>query len=77
MPYQAIYINPLVQFGAVNITLILTDTDGIMPSVRMDKKFRYPEQATEEGLATEAQKTIYWAVAEYEKSLLPVEEVVL
>lgn len=74
MSYNAVYINPLVQFGAVNLTLILTDSDGIMPSVRVDKKFRYPEQCNEEGLATEAQRTIDKAVIDYENSLLPSEE---
>lgn len=77
MPYQAVYINPLVQFGAVNLTLVLSNTEGIMPNVRVDKKFRYPEQVTAEGLAAEAQKIIDWAVAEYEKSLLPPEEAII
>ncbi len=69
MPYTAMYINPLVQFGVVNLTLILSDTDGTMPGVRMDKKFRDPEQITEVDLATEAQKSIDWAIAEYKASI--------
>ncbi len=77
MPYTAMYINPLVQFGVVNLTLILSDTDGTMPGVRMDKKFRDPEQITEVGLATEAQKTINWAVAEYGVNLPVPEELLI
>lgn len=60
--YQAKYINPLVQFGTVYLTLILEDDEGIMPLVRQDKKFTRPEQITEEGLKAEAQKTIEQAI---------------
>lgn len=74
MSYNAKYINPLVQFGSVNLTLILEDDEGIMPPVRIDKKFREAEQITEEGLKAEADKEIARAIENYNLSLIPQEE---
>lgn len=39
MPYQVTQINDLEQFGELTTTFILTDTDGIMPDVRIEKFF--------------------------------------
>lgn len=39
MAYQITRINDLEQFGELNTTFILTDTDGIMPDVRIEKFF--------------------------------------
>lgn len=66
MPYQATYINPLVQFGSINLTLLLEDDAGVYPPARVEKKFRYPEQVTEAGLLAEAQKEIDRLVYEFE-----------
>jgi len=40
MGYQVTQINNLEQFGELNTTYILTDTDGIMPDVRVEKIFK-------------------------------------
>lgn len=39
MAYQITRINDLEQFGELTTTFILTDTDGIMPDVRIEKFF--------------------------------------
>ena len=39
MTYQAHYINPLRQFGKISYDLILSDPDGILPSVRQNMQF--------------------------------------
>jgi len=39
MAYQVTQINDLEQFGELTTTFILTDTDGIMPDVRIEKFF--------------------------------------
>lgn len=39
MAYQVTRINDLEQFGELTTTFILTDTDGIMPDVRIEKFF--------------------------------------
>lgn len=39
MGYQITQINDLEQFGELTTTFILTDTDGIMPDVRIEKFF--------------------------------------
>ena len=39
MDYKITQINDLEQFGELTTTFILTDTDGIMPDVRIEKFF--------------------------------------
>ncbi len=39
MAYHVEQINDLEQFGELTTTFILTDTDGIMPDVRIEKFF--------------------------------------
>jgi len=74
MAYEAVYRNNYpVQFGTVILTLYLTDSNGVMPDVRVDCKLRYPEQCTEESLVTLAQQRIDSAIVEFEQSLLPTE----
>ena len=53
--YRATYINPLKQFGHLELTLIVTDDEGVLPNLRIDKKF--PDSVTDEELAQEAQRT--------------------
>lgn len=40
MAYQVTQINDLIQFDELSCTFLLTDTDGIMPDVRLDKIFK-------------------------------------
>ncbi len=40
MAYQIEQINDLEQFGELNTTFLLTDSDGIMPDIRVDKVFK-------------------------------------
>jgi len=40
MAYQVTQINDLEQFGELNTTFLLMDSDGIMPDVRLEKTFK-------------------------------------
>jgi predicted P-loop ATPase len=40
MAYQVTQINDLEQFGELNTTFLLMDSDGIMPDQRVDKTFK-------------------------------------
>ncbi len=40
MAYQIEQINDLEQFGELNTTFLLTDSDGIMPDIRVEKIFK-------------------------------------
>ncbi len=40
MGYQITQINDLEQFGELNTTFLLVDSDGIMPDQRVDKIFK-------------------------------------
>lgn len=60
MAYIPNYINKLIQFGANNYSLILTDSKGIMPEVRIEKRFclyKHPNQDST-FLQQEAEKDI-------------------
>jgi len=43
--YQASFINKLAQFGYCSYDLVLTDSDGIMPELRLMKEFRAGEDS--------------------------------
>lgn len=59
MNFKAAWINKLVQFGAVNYDLILTEVDGLIPPVRTSKKFRMKEaDVTDQFLSDEAAREI-------------------
>lgn len=43
MGYQVTQINNLEQFGELNTTFLLVDSDGIMPEIRIEKIFKVNE----------------------------------
>ena len=72
--YTAEYINKLEQYESVMITLVLTDAEGIMPQVRIEKSFMRSKYTVSETLLSAiAEEAAQQALSEYEASLL-VEE---
>ncbi len=65
MSYEAVYINPCLQFGCFTLDLILIDSDKIMPDIRIGKKFRNAEQVTEEAIEAEAKREIIRCTEEF------------
>ena len=66
--YQPHYINPLRQFGKLNLDLILEDDEGVLPPRRISKSF--DEKITDEDLARCGRLEIYNVLRE----LHPVRE---
>jgi len=67
MAYTYTYINELNQFGYTSYTLVLTDSDGIMPEIRNDKYFsqsKFPN-LNQSDLDSEAQKDINYYTQVY------------
>lgn len=48
-------INPLIQFGKINLSLIITDDAGRFPPFRVEKK--YLQEATKTQIAADIKKT--------------------
>lgn len=59
--YTARFINPLKQFGKLNVELILSDPDGVLPGMRQWMKF--PDDVTGDTMLTAAENFIKRAVA--------------
>jgi len=67
MAYNYTYINKLKQFNSTSYTLVLEDSDGIMPLIRNDKNFldsKFPNLNNND-LDAEAQKDIEIYTQEY------------
>lgn len=64
--YRYRYINKHSQFDETSYSLILSDSDGIMPEKRIEKIFRIDERLIDtEFLYEEAKKEILIALSEY------------
>ena len=66
--YQPEWINRLEQMGYTDYTLVLTDDEEIMPTVRVDKNFQGSVSLDSETLIEEAEAEILKAIEEYEAS---------
>jgi hypothetical protein len=62
--YKAHYINPLIQYGRIDFTLVIEDDEGIVPTYRLEKSFL--ESVTAEELDQIAAQEIERILAEQE-----------
>ena len=70
MPYNYKYLNRLDQFGAVSYDLVLTDTDDIMPVVRLGIDIK-KAQDTPQYRGILAADKVQQAVDNYQASIIP------
>jgi hypothetical protein len=69
------YINKYEQFGSTHYTLILDDVDDIMPSMRIEKKFKIDNNKIDDDfLFKEAKKEICYYTNQFKNSLINTDD---